>query len=583
MRKITFLINTLLFSLIFYACDQEYSDSSDSNLPKEAKGGKNYGGVFRLNESEFIKSLYPLSITDIYSYRVSTQIYEGLFKFNQKDLTVVNGIAESYEIDSSQKVYTIKLRKGVYFHDADCFDDGKGREVTAEDVKYCFLRVCTQDASNQGFSVFEGILKGADAYYKASAGGKTPKKELEGVKVVDKYTIQLTLTRPYSVFLYNLARPFTFIYPKEAVEKYGVADMRMKPVGTGPFYLSSIDDGNAIILKRFSKYYGKDALGNALPFLEALQISFIKDKKTEMLEFKKGNLDMVYRLPTDQIIEISDDAEKDSEGNITGFELQRDAEMGTQFLVFMNQQGVFKDKNVRKAFSFAIDREKILAYVLNGEGEAAANHGLVPPTFENYDISKIRGYQLNVDSAQYYLSKAGYLNGKGFPEISIDVNAEGDRQYNVAQEIQKELKDNLNIDIQINVLPYAQLLENVFQGNFSLARSAYFADYPSPENYLWLFLGKHVPASMKDKSFPNVARFKNKKYDEYYKKGLNAATMEEANRYFAKAEQILMNEAAILVLWYEEAYRLIKPYVKDFPNNAMQYRDFSAVYFDKRN
>lgn len=572
----------LLLALSLASCGDQSSQKGGAALPSEAKGGKAYGGVFNLNESEYIKTLYPLGINDVYSLRVAAQVFEGLFKFNQDDLSVVNALAESYETDSSGTIYTIRLRKGVYFQDADCFAGGKGREVKAEDVRYCFTRACTQSSSNQGFSIFEGVLKGADAYYKASTGGKEPGFALEGIKVIDDYTIQLELNAPSSILLYQLARPFGFIYPKEAVEKYG-EDIRLKPVGFGAFYVANIDNGNSIILKRHPNYYGRDEHGNQLPFLEAIKISFIPSKKTELLEFKKGKLDMVYRLPSDQIIEIAEEAAKQGDGEIKAFELQRTPEMTTQFLAFMNQQEVFKDVNVRKAFSFAIDRQKILDFVLNGEGEAAGINGLIPPVFKDYDISQVRGYELRIDSAKYYLSKAGFPNGQGFPEVSLDVNAEGDRQVNVAQEIQKQLKDHLNVNVRINVLPFAQLLENSFQGRFMLARNAYYADYPNPENFLWLFLGQHVPKSLSEKSIPNIARFSNARYDSYYRKGLNAKSQEEAFRYFRAAEQVLLDEAGILVLWYDEAYRLIKPYVRNFPNNAMQFRDFSVVYFvDKK-
>ncbi|NJO84379.1 MAG: hypothetical protein HC828_17440 [Blastochloris sp.] len=112
-----------------------------------------------------------------------------------------------------------------------------------------------------------------------------------------------------------------------------------------------------------------------------------------------------------------------------------------------------------------------------------------------------------------------------------------------------------------------------------LARNAYYADYPNPENFLWLFLGQHVPPSLSEKSIPNIARFSNARYDSYYRKGLNAKSQDEAFRNFRAAEQVLLDEAGILVLWYDESYRLVKPYVRNFPNNAMQFRDFSVVYF----
>jgi peptide/nickel transport system substrate-binding protein len=572
-RFIFFLIIAALIS----ACGGGNSGNSDTNTTREAKGGKRYGGIFKVNQNEYVRSLYPLNIVDVYSYRVSTLIYEGLFKFNPTTLEPALAIAESFEVDDTGTIYTIKLRKGVRFHDADCFPDGKGREVTAEDVKYCFTMVCTQDKNNQGFTIFEGLLKGADEYYKASAGGNKPAKEIEGIKVIDSHTIRLELVKPYSLFTYNLARPFAFIFPKEAVEKYG-EEMRIKAVGTGAFMLSKVDEGSTFILKRNPNYYLKDEHGNQLPFLDGIKISFIKEKKTELLEFEKGGLDMISRLPSEDIIEI---LSKDKDTANRRFELERTPEMTTQYMVFMTQKGLFKDVNLRKAFSFAINRQEILDAVLNGEGEAPGEKGINPPTFVGYNTDKIRGYEYNIDSAQYYLRKAGYPEGKGFPKVRLDISPEGERQINVAQAVVRQLKENLNIEIDINQQPISQLIDRGLSGDFDFMRMAYYADYPSPENFLWLFWGKKVPASDKEKSYPNMPRFKNVKYDEYYEKGLQAKTREEAYEYFAKAEQILMDEAAVLVLWYDEVYRLRKPQVKDCPINPMQYWDFSRTYFSK--
>lgn len=546
----------------------------------DAKGGRFYGGVLKLNESEFIKTLFPPNITDGFSTRIATQIYEGLFKFDQSDLSVKKCLVEDYSVDEAGKVYTFKLRKGVKFHDNACFTDGKGRELKANDVKYCFTQLCTQNVNNQGFIIFKGVLKGADEYYASTVGGKSGSGEVSGIKVIDDYTIQIELNTPNSLFLTNLARPFASIYPKEALDKYGL-EMRSKAVGTGPYFLASLDEDIKIILKKNPKYYGADQYGNTLPLLEAIDISFIKDKKTELFEFKKGNLDMIYRLPTEYIIEILEETGPDKTGEYSQFELQRKPEMATQFLTFMNQGDIFKNKNVRKAISFAIDREKILNFVLNGEGFAPGFHGITPPTFGDYKIEEIKGYKLNADSAKYFLSKAGFPNGKGFPEVVLQLNSDGERNSNVAIEIQKQLKENLNINVKLDVVPFAQLVENIIGGKSNFFRSGYIADYPSPENFLALFYGKDVPKSIEQKSFPNFARYTNSAFDKYYEAGINAKTKEESYANFLTAEKLLMEDAPIIVLWYDEGYRLLQSNVKNFPNNPMQLRDYSEVYLER--
>ncbi len=578
MKNLFSWLSASIFLLILSCSTPDQSEDSSLRLTK-AKGDRYYGGVFRLNESEYLKNLFPHNITDAYSFRIACQIYEGLFKFDDETLKVIPALAESFGLDESGKIYTIKIKEGVFFHDDPCFADGIGREVTAEDVKYCFTRLCTQNINNQLFSsIFKDILEGANRYYNATQNGKIPDFEVSGINVIDKYTIQLRLLKPNSIFMVNLSMPGCFIYPREAEEKYGL-DMRVKAVGTGPFVLSNLDEDISIILKKNEKYHGVDEYGNQLPFLDALSIQFIKDKKTELFEFRKRNLDMIYRLPTDYILEILDETLSDNKGEYGDYVLQRVPEMATQFLTFNLQNTIFSDINVRKAFNYAIDREKILDFVLNGEGFAPGVHGITPPVLSDYDIEDIDGYTLNVDSARYFLDKAGYRDGKNFPKIELFLNPEGERNTNVAIEIQKQLKDHLNINIELTILPFAQLIEKSFQGSFSLMRAGWVADYPSAENFLWIFYGENVPNNKERISYPNISRYNNSQFDRYFNEALNAKSIEEANVLFKKAEKGLMNDAPIVVLWYDEGYRLIQSYVNNFPNNPMQYRDFSEVYF----
>ena len=573
-----FLFITLVSVFLFSNCKEKESSHS---IHSDAKGGRAYGGIFRLSEAEYIKNLFPPSITDNFSYRVASQIYEGLFKFDARNLKVINSLAASYSVDSSATIYTIKLKENVFFHNDECFNGGKGREMTAEDVKYCYTQLCTQSASNLNFVLFKDILKGATEYFNASEGGKKPSFDVSGIKVLDKLTIELTLEKPNSIFIYNLARPGTMIYPKEAFEKYG-KEMRIKTVGTGAFYLAQVDEGISMILKRNDKYYGLDSLGNKLPFLEAIDIKFIKEKKNELFEFQKGNLDMLYRIPTEFIIDVvSEMGKAPLQGEYQKYELQRSPEMLTQFLVFQTEKGVFKDKNVRKALSYAIDREKILNFVLNGEGDGPGMHGVTPKVYVDYNINNVKGYNLDKDSAQLYLRKAGYAGGKGFPKVVLKLNSEGNRNNYVAVEIQKQLKDFLNIDIELEIIPFAESIEDALIGDYELLRLAWVADYPNPENFLSQFYGKSIPKDPKAKSFPNVSRYKNKKFDDAYEKAINSKTQSEAYKNFAQAENILMDDAPVLVLWYDEGYRLLYNYVKNFPNNAMQYRDFSQVWLEK--
>jgi len=163
----------------------------------------------------------------------------------------------------------------------------------------------------------------------------------------------------------------------------------------------------------------------------------------------------------------------------------------------------------------------------------------------------------------------------------LELNSDGDRNTNVALEVLRQLKDNLNITIQMKVVPFSQLVENIITGKSEFYRIGWLADFPSPENFLSLFYGKTVPNSPNEKSFPNFSRYTNDEYDKWYEKALSARSAEEATPYFYEAEKILIKDAPVVILWYDMGFRLLQNYVRNFPNNAIQYRDYSEVYLEK--
>ena len=121
-----------------------------------------YGGVFKMNETEDFKSLYPLNVTMALEQRIANQVYEGLVKLNQEDLSIMPGLAEKWDVNEDATSYTFHIRKGVMFHDNDCFEGGKGREVTAKDFKYCFDRIAVSDPTNQMYWLIKDKVVGAN-------------------------------------------------------------------------------------------------------------------------------------------------------------------------------------------------------------------------------------------------------------------------------------------------------------------------------------------------------------------------------------------------------------------------------------
>ena len=182
--------------------------------------------------------------------------------------------------------------------------------------------------------------------------------------------------------------------------------------------------------------------------------------------------------------------------------------------------------------------------------------------------------------AKKLFDEAGYPNGKDFPNITLQINSGGgDRNVLTAQVIQSMLKENLNIDISIETLPFTQHLDKIESGQTLFWRSGWISDYPDPESFLTLLSSSHIPEKLSDRSFFNTTRFENAKYDSL----LTLASKEVDNtkrfQLYMQADQVQIDEGALMPIFYDEIYRLIQKNVRDFHVNAMEYRDLTRVYF----
>ncbi|HEU4717309.1 MAG TPA: peptide ABC transporter substrate-binding protein [Bacteroidia bacterium] len=527
-------------------------------------------------------------ITDGISAHVATQIYEGLVKFDPRTLQILPGLADKWEVDPTGTTYTFHLKKDVHFQDDPCFPDGKGRVMTANDVKYSFELLCRNDGHNPNFSSsFKDRVVGANAFY--TAGASAAEGSLQGVTVIDPQTVQVTLEKPSISFLSVLANPIASIVPKEAVEKY----KEKMHVGTGPFILSSIaNDTSSLVLVRNDNYYGKDSLGNQLPFLDTIKVSFIDNKKEELDLFQAGRLDFVWGLNAEAVKVFLPQVISDFKQKPPKFQLDHSSEFVTQIYVFNTTRPPFNNVKVRQAFSYAIDRRHLVDEVLGGEAYGPGLNGICPPALPGYKASEIKGYEsiketdeetakqkeADRDLARKLLAEAGYPDGKGFPTVKLVLNSGGSKNTRVAEEISNELREVLHVNIEYASVSFQQKLADEQHGQSDMFRSAWVADYPSPETFLSLFYGGDVPDSLSVASFPNTSRYKNPQFDSLYNAARTAKTTEEANKLFLQAEQIMMNDAPAIILWYDENYRFTQYRVKNFYTNPMRYLDFSQVY-----
>lgn len=575
--KTSLTVLAIALSCLVSSC----ADNADRQQQlSRSEGGVYKGGVLRVNEVENIKSLMPVAINEVNSFHLSTQVYEGLVKYSQSDLSIVPALAESWTVSDDGKDYTFHLRRGVRFHNDSCFTNNRGRYVNANDVRYSFERLCTKNANNTQFEVtFKDRVAGANAYFDVSTTVKG--KSIPGVQVENDSTITISLIHPDANFLNVLAMPGCYIYPKEAVDKYG-DDMRLKCVGTGPFYIETIKEGEVVVMKKNPDYWGKDEHGNQLPYLDGLKWTFIHDKKAEMLEFRRGNLDMVCRIPVEMFHEFMGDLENAKSRN-NEFDVMSSPALSTHYYGFNAEANpVFAKREVRLAFNYAIDRHKITDYTIRGEG-ISADHGIVPYTenFEKggYNYKQLKGYAYNPDTARKLMEMAGYPNGRNFPEITLEINSGGgDRNVLIAEVIQKMLKENLGVTVNINTVPWTEHIDNMQTGKTDFFRYGWVSDYSDPESFLTVFYGKNAPRDPKERCYTNFCRFRNTTFDSLY--ALARAENDKTRRYqlLTQAEQVVLNEAPFMPLFYDENFRLEQKNVRNLPENALNYMDMTNAY-----
>ncbi len=507
--------------------------------------------VFRYNESKGISSLDPAYARNQTVIWPVSQLFNGLLQMDDS-LKIRPALAKSWEVSPDGKVYTFQLRMDVRFHDDPVFPGGRGRMTSAEDVEFSFSRILDPAVASPGLWVFSKLQKG-DADH--------PK----GFKALNDSTFRIWLDGPFPPFAGILTMPYCFVVPHEAVERYG-KDFSRHPVGTGPFMFRMWVQDEKLVLVKNPHYFERDSSGNRLPYLDAVAVTFIKDKQSEFLEFLSGNLDFLSGVhPTykDELLTPSGHLNPHYEGR---YKLITQPYLNTEYLGFLVDTTLKEVKNsplkisgVRKAINFGFDRRRMLRYLRNNIGEPAVK-GMVPYGLPDFDHSRITGFGYNPDSARYYLEKAGFPNGKGLGEIKLTTTAD---YLDLCEYIQFELA-RLGIRLSLDVATGASFRNKVANSNLMFFRGSWIADYPDPENYLSLFYtGNFSPSG------PNYTHFSDKRYDRIYNEAINSSDPSRRSHLYEEMDQMIIDHAVIVPLYYDQVVRFVPVNVSGLGSNPM--------------
>ena len=535
MKKILFLI---VVGLSLISC------SKDSPLK--------HHNVFRYNESKGIPTLDPAFAKNQVVIWPVNQLFNGLVQMDN-ELNIQPCIANRWEISNSGMQYTFYLRDDVFFHNHEKFKNGKGRKVTAHDFEYSLNRIIDPKLGSPGAWIFNNV-------------------ETNGIKALNDSTLQITLKNSFPAFLGLLSMQYCSVVPKEIVEFYGT-DFRRNPIGTGPFLFKYWKEGEKLILVKNPNYFEKDTLGNSLPYLDGIAITFISDKQSEFLEFLKGNSDFISGLTN-----INKDELLTRNGNLRQkyqdqFQLINQPYLNTEYLGFLldpakikNKTSPVLNKKVRQAINYGFDRVKMMKYLRNNIGTPAEN-GFIPmglPAF-NQDL---KGYSYQPEKTRQLLTEAGFPNGAGLTPIQLTTTSD---YLDLCEYIQQQLSE-FGIPIEIDINTGATFREMVSNSKLEFFRASWIADYPDAENYLALFYSKnHSPNG------PNYTHYSNPEYDKLYEKSMKEVDDNKRYALYNQMNQLIINDAIIVPLFYDEVVLFATKNLANFTSNPMNLLNLKSV------
>lgn len=502
--------------------------------------------VFRYNESKGVTTLDPAFARNLSLIWPVNQIYNGLVQLSDS-LTVTPCIAKRWQVSPDGLVYTFYLRNDVCFHNHPVFHNSQGRRVIASDFVYSFNRIIDSKTASPGAWVLSMLDRDAVG-------------TINGCSAPSDSVFVVHLQKPFPPFLGLLSMPYCFVVPHEAVERYG-QDFGRNPVGTGPFYMKFWKEGEKLVLRKNNRYFEKDSKGNALPYLEAVTVTFIADKQSEFLEFVNGNIDFlsgVHSASKDELLTRTGDLNpkyKKKVRMITGPYLNTEY-LG--ILIDSVKNPALADVRIRKAIGYGFDRRSMMLYLRSNMGYPA-HQGFVPPGMPGFG-NCTSGFDYNPDLSRKLLAEAGFPNGKGLPPIKISTT---DDYLDICEFIQHQLGE-LGISVDIEVLPGAAYREMMANSKLQMFRGSWVADYADPENYLSLFLTKnHSPQG------PNYTHFSNSDFDKLYNQAMIIPDYTERLSIYQAMDSMVLSNAVILPLYYDKVVRFVSADVDGMTVNPM--------------
>ncbi len=536
MKNLSFL--TLILILSFFSINSLAADPVDDALRKK---------IFLVGNGSEPQGLDPHIVTGVPEHHILITLCEGLTISNPKGGDNLPGMASSWTISEDGKEYIFNIRKDAKWSNGDDF--------TAHDMVWSWQRILTSSLGSQ-YPDMLYYVEGAEDFHT----GKVSDFNLVGVKALDDKTLEVKLRNPTPFFIGLLSHYSTWPVHKETVLKYGRLDDRRglwtEPgsfVCNGPMNLKSWQINNKIVVEKNPLYWDVDKVK-----LNEIHFYAVTDINTENNMFKSGELHVTSTVPSLSC------GKWRKEGNPN---LRIDPYMGTYFFRTNTKVEALKDKRVRKALAFAIDRETLTERVTQC-GQIPA-YSFTPPGSANYFPDTQIPY--DPEKAKKLLAEAGYKDGKKFPELEILFNTSEDHRK-IALVIQQMWQKNLGIKVRLVNMDWKVYLSREMIGDFQISRAGWIADYEDPNTFL---------DTMRPNRGNNKTGWENPEYERLLIEANTLSDQDKRYDLLKKAERILIDEMPIIPLYtYVRAYQL-HPDVKGYFPNYLDHHHPKTIYLER--
>ncbi|QCC59697.1 ABC transporter substrate-binding protein [Natrinema thermotolerans] len=500
-------------------------------------GNSGSSGTLRYGRSSHSDTLDPQNTTSGEVSKVTNQIYDGLIDFEPGEAAITESLATDWTMEGED--VTIELREDAQFDD--------GSDFTADDFVATYRRFVDEE--------YEYYFEDASAYGPFTLGNWIDSVETDG-----DYTLNITLTQPYAPFLRNLAMFAAVVLPQDGIE--GDFDFKTDANGTGPFQLEELDDSNGrILLTPNDNYWGDAPNVEELLFIERGQNS------TRTQALVEGELEIIDNLGPNNIgtVESSDAAEVQSgQGINVGY-------------MSLNQSRMeeFRDPDVRRAISYAIDTESIVNEVYSGIAEQA-DQPCPPALFgHNDDLSP---YAYDPDEAQSLLDETEYSDGFSF-NLTTFQNARG---YNpaplpTAETIRTNLSE-IGIDVTIDERQFSDYLTYTSEGKHDASLAGWYTDNADPDNFYYVLLHPQVESpdgqdwvdwGTEGYNTSNRSAWANQEFMDLVEEAQQTADQDGRAELYHEAAQIAHDEAPWVFIDYADEIRGVRNNVSNYEVSAI--------------